>query len=821
MTALGESFGRGSMTNHYCDLKNADVILIMGSNAAEHHPIAFKWILRAKEKGATIIHVDPRFTRTSARCDFHVPLRSGTDIAFLGGMINYILEKNKYFKDYVVNYTNASFIVNSGFNFKDGLFSGYNAKDRKYDKSTWVFDTDGSGIPQRDMSLTHPRSVFQLLKKHYSRYTLDKVSSITGVSEENLLKVYEIYASTGAPDKAGTECYALGWTHHTVGSQNIRTMSIIQLLLGNMGIAGGGINALRGEPNVQGSTDHAILYNVLPGYLKTPSGSLGTLDGYLKKYTPVSKDPQSANYYSNYPKFFVSFLKSLWEDKATKDNEFGYHWLPKIDDGKHYSTMHMFDKMYDGKIKGLFVIGANTAVSTPNSNKVRKALENLDWMVGENIFNNETYEFWRAPGVDPKKIKTECFLLPAAASMEKEGSQSNSGRWVQWKYKAAEAPGDAIPVGEIEIKIMKAVKELYEKEGGPNAEAIVNLKWDYLDEKGSFDVMKVAKRINGVFLEDTVIEDKAKGTSTLFKKGQLVPGFGNLQVDGKTACGNWVISGSYTADGVNKMQSRGKEDPTGLGLFPNWSYAWPVNRRILYNRASCDINGRPYNPKRNILEWKGDKWVGDVPDGPWPPMANKAQGKYPFIMQKDGLGALFGPGMAEGPFPEHYEPLESPLEKNPMSSQRINPAAEIFSGEMDKVASEDSKYPYVCTTYSCTEHWCSGALTRWQAWLLEAMPELYVEIGEQLAKEKGIKNGQRVKVVSIRGEAPCVAMVTKRFKPFQVEGKTVHQVGMPFNYGWLYPKDGGDSTNVLTPTVGDANTFCPEYKAFMVNVEKL
>ncbi len=810
------------MTNHYCDLKNADVILIMGSNAAEHHPIAFKWIMRAKEKGATVIHVDPRYTRTSARCDFHVPLRSGTDIAFLGGMISYIIENKKYFKDYVLNYTNASFIIGEDYFFKDGLFSGYDAKKRKYDKATWVLEKDGKGIPKRDMSLTNPRSVFQMMRKHYSRYTLDKVSSITGVSKENLLKVYEIYSSTGVPDKAGTECYALGWTHHTTGSQNIRTMSIIQLLLGNMGIAGGGINALRGEPNVQGSTDHAILYNVLPGYLKTPSASLNTLEAYLHKCTPESKDPQSANYYQNYPKFFVSFLKSYWEDKATKENEFGYSWLPKMEDGKHYSTMHLFDRMYEGKIKGFFAIGADPAVSTPNSNKVRKALQNLDWLVGENIFNNETYEFWRGPGVDPKKNKTECFLLPAAATMEKEGSQSNSGRWVQWKYKAAEAPGDALPVGEIEIKIMAAVKKLYEKEGGPNAEAIVNLKWDYLDNKGHFDVMKVAKRINGVFLEDTVIEDKAKKTKTEFKKGQLVPGFGNLQADGKTACGNWCISGSYTADGLNRMASRGKEDPTGLGLFPNWAYAWPVNRRIMYNRASCDVNGKPYNPKRNILEWKGDKWVGDVPDGPWPPQADKEKGKYPFIMKQDGLGALFGPGMVEGPFPEHYEPLEGPLAKNPLSSQRMNPAAEIFKSDMDKVANASEKYPYVCTTYSCTEHWCTGALTRWQAWLLEMQPELYVEIGEKLAKEKGIKNGERIKVSSIRGEAPCVAMVTKRFKPFMVEGKEVHQVGMPFNYGWLFPKDStSDSTNMLTPTVGDANTFCPEYKAFMVNVEKL
>jgi len=810
------------MTNHYIDMRNSDCILIMGSNAAEHHPMAFKWMLKAKERGATLIHVDPRYTRTSARCDFHVPLRSGTDIAFLGGMINYILEKNKFFKEYVINYTNASFIVGKDYTFNDGLFSGYNAEKRKYDKATWVLDKDDAGKPKRDMTLSDPRCVFQIMKKHYSRYTLDKVSSITGVSKENLLKVYEVYSATGVPDKAGTECYALGWTHHTVGSQNIRTMAIIQLLLGNMGIAGGGINAMRGEPNVQGSTDQCILYGNLPGYLKMPTASLDTLDAYLHKCTPESKDPQSANYYQNYPKFFISFLKALYDDKATKENGFGYNWLPKLDDGKHYSTMHMFDKMYEGKIKGYFCIGADTAVSSPNTAKVRKAMEKLDWLVGENIFNNETYEFWRGPGVNPKKIKTECFLLPAAATMEKEGSQSNSGRMIQWKYKAAEAPGDGLAVGEIEIKIMAAVKELYAKEGGAYPEPILNLKWDYLDGEGRFNALKVSQQLNGRFLQDTVVEDKVKNTKTEFKKGQCVPGFGNLQLDGSTACGNWVHSGSFTADGVNLMARRGKDDPTGLGIYPNWAFVWPVNRRILYNRASCDINGKPYNPNRKILEWTGEKWVGDVPDGPWPPMANKEKGKYPFIMKTDGVGALFGPGMAEGPFPEHYEPLEGPLAKNPLSGQLINPAIEIFKSDLDKIERASEKFPYVCTTYSCTEHWCTGALTRWQAWLLEAMPAAYIEIGEGLAKQQGIKNGQRIRVSSVRGSVTCVAMVTKRLKPFTIEGKTVHQVGMPFNYGWLFPKGTkDDSTNFLTPTAGDANTFCPEYKAFMVNVTKL
>ncbi len=810
------------MTNHYVDMRNSDCILIMGSNAAEHHPMAFRWMLKAKERGATLIHVDPRYTRTSARCDYHVPIRSGTDIAFLGGMINYILSNDKWFKEYVLYYTNASFIVGKDYTFNDGLFSGYDAEKRKYNKDTWVLEKEDSGIPKRDMTLNDPRCVFQMMKAHYSRYSLDKVSSITGVSKENLLKVYQAYSATGVPDKVGTECYALGWTHHTVGSQNIRTMSIIQLLLGNMGMAGGGINAMRGEPNVQGSTDQAILYNVLPGYLKTPSASLESLEHYLEKYTPESKDPQSANYYQNYPKFFISFLMSLFDDKATKENGFGYNWLPKLDDGKHYSTLHMFDAMYAGKVKGYFCVGADTAVSTPNTSKVRKAMENLDWLVGENIFNNETYEFWRGPGVDPKKIKTECFLLPAAATMEKEGSQSNSGRMIQWKYKAAEAPGDGLPVGEIEIKLMKAVKELYVKEGGPNAEPIVNLYWDYLDGKGHFDALKVAKRMNGIFLKDTVVEDKFKGTTTEFKKGQCVPGFGNLQLDGSTCAGNWVHSGSFGADGENKMAKRGKEDPTGLGIFPNWAYVWPVNRRIMYNRASCDLNGKPWDPKRKVVEWVGDKWVGDVPDGPWPPPADKEKGKLPFIMKTDGVAAIFGPGMVDGPFPEHYEPLEGPLDKNPLNGQLFNPAVEIFKSDRDKVERASKKFPYVCTTYSCTEHWCTGALTRWQAWLLEAMPAAYMEIGDALAKEKGITNGERIKVSSVRGSVTCVAMVTKRLKPFTIEGKTVHQVGMPFNYGWLFPKGTkDDSTNFLTPTVGDANTFCPEYKAFMVNVEKL
>ncbi len=804
------------MTNHYIDIRNADVILIMGSNAAEMHPISFKWVLRAKEtRGAKIIHVDPRFTRTSAQSDYYVPLRSGTDIAFLGGMIKYILDNNKYFEEYVRDYTNASCIIDDKFDFKDGLFSGYDPTTRKYDKATWVFKMDDKGVPQKDPTFQNPRCVLQMLKAHYSRYDLEKVSSITGTPVEDLKTVYEVYASTGVRDRAGTELYALGWTQHTVGVQNIRTMSIIQLLLGNMGIAGGGINALRGEPNVQGSTDHAILSHILPGYLKAPVASLATLEDYLKKNTPKTNEPQSANWYQNTPKYMVSLLKAWYGDKATKENDFGYAYVPKLDDGQDATLLNMIDSMYEGKVKGFTCVGQDPACSLPNASKVREAFTKLDWMVHMNIFDNETASFWKGPGMDPKKIKTEVFLIPVAASMEKEGSMSNSGRMLQWKYVAETPPGDALSTGDVIIRLMNKLKALYKKDKGVFADPIINLAWNYTDEKGNYDPLGVAKAINGYFLEDITIGDKS------YKKGQCVPGFGNLQADGKTSCGNWIQSGSFTADGTNLIARRKKDDPTGLGLYPEWGWAWPVNRRILYNRASVDKDGQPWDPSRAILKWVDGKWVGDVPDGPWPPLSDKEKGKLPFIMKPDGVGALFGPGLAEGPFPEHYEPLEGPLSKNLISAQLSSPVIKIFKKECDVYSGCDPKFPFVCTTYSCTEHWCTGAETRWQSWLTEAQPEAYVEISKELAELRGIKNGERVRVESPRGKVECVAMVTTRFRPFTIGGQTIHQVGMTFNYGWLFPKDCGDTANLLTPTVGDANTMTPEYKAFMVNVTKV
>jgi len=844
------------MTNHWIDVKNADVILIMGSNAAENHPISMKWITKAKEMGAKLIVVDPRFTRTASKADIYAPIRSGTDIAFLGGMIKYILDNNLYFKDYVVNYTNATFLVNPEFRGSgelQGVFSGYNEKTRKYDKKTWSYQMDENGIPKKDPTLKDPNCVFRLLKKHYSRYTIDNVSSITGTPKEKLLEVYKTYASTGKPDRVGTELYAMGWTQHTVGTQNIRAMSIIQLLLGNVGMAGGGINALRGQSNVQGSTDQGILFHILPGYLPVPTASLIDLKFYIEKYTPITKDPKSVNWWGNRGKYITSYLKAIYGNKATKDNDFGYAWLPKLDEGMNGSWLVLFDQMLKGKFEGFFAWGQNPACSSGNAGKVRKALAKLKWMVNVDMFDNETGSFWRGPDMNPAEIQTEVFQLPTASSVEKEGSLTNSGRLLQWKYKAIEPMGESKPDSEIINELYFRVKRLYQKEGGKFPAPILNLTWDY-GEKGpdgkikKIDIHRVAKEVNGYYLED-IFDTKVTPPKQLGKKGSLCTNFVTLQADGTTSCGNWIYSGSYTEkDGkvINMMARRGKDDPTGLGLYSGWAWCWPVNRRVLYNRASVDLQGRPWDPKRAVIKWNPTKlnpltnkpgvWEGDVPDGPAPPMADEKAGKYPFIMRADGMGAIFGPGLADGPFPEHYEPLESPVMENLMSKKhRINPTIKLFypvTGPNDMPAKEgpledifvvaDTRYPIVATTYRVSEHWQTGVLTRHLPWQLEMMPQIFVEMSKELAEEKGIKGGEKVIVSSVRGKVWAIAMVTERFKPFKIMDRTIHQVGLPFHFGWQYPEDGssGDSSNLLSPTIGDANTHIPETKAFMVNIEK-
>ncbi len=819
------------MTNHWIDIQHSDCILIMGSNAASNHPISFKYVTKAMEKGAKLISVDPRFTQTSSRADIYAALRSGSDIAFLGGMIKYILDNNLIQEKYVKYYTNASFLVDPDFKLpgeNDGVFSGL--KDGKYDKSTWKFQTDAQGVVKKDKSLKDPNCVFQLLKKHYSRYNLDLVSQITGTPKESLLAVYKEYAKTGETGKAGTIMYAMGWTQHTVGVQNIRTMSIIQLLLGNMGVAGGGVNALRGESNVQGSTDQCLLFHILPGYLQTPAASLPTLAAYNEKNTPQTKEPKSLNWWGNKPKYIASLLRAHYGMNATLEE--AYNYLPKLDDGKTYSWLNIFDEMYKGKFTGFFSWGQNPACSGASSNKTRQALTKLDWMVNVNIFDSETGSFWRGPGMDPTKIKTEVFNLPCAASIEKEGSITNSGRWMQWRYKAVNPPGDALPDGDIITELFYKVQELYEKEGGPLAEAITKMTWDYGPKSADgkvrhLDTHYIAKEINGYFLEDKEVKGK------LFKKGDLVPSFAFLQDDGSTSSGNWLYCNSYTDKG-NMAARRGKKDESGIGLYPEWSWCWPVNRRIIYNGASVDPEtGAPWDKEHPVIMWNGSKWVGDVPDG----VAAPGAGRPPFIMKPHGVASIFGPGLKDGPFPEHYEPLECPIEKNLMSAQYINPTAfrfDVEGTELDKRATCDPRYPFVCSTYRVSEHWQTGLMTRWCPWLAEMQPEMFVEMSVELAKLRGIANGEHVIVKSARGEVECVAIVTERFKPFNIAGQTVHQVGIPWHYGWVTTAmrkfvhgdkkpevfTSGDSANLVTPFIGDPNTMIPESKAFMVNVEK-
>ncbi|MFC1935484.1 formate dehydrogenase-N subunit alpha, partial [Chloroflexota bacterium] len=613
-------------------------------------------------------------------------------------------------------------------------------------------------------------------------------------------EVCETYVATGKPGKAGTIMYAMGTTQHTHGTQNIRSYSILQLLLGNVGVSGGGINAMRGEANVQGSTDHCLLAHILPGYLSQPQNKDATLEKYLERATPKSNDPKSANWWQNYPKYIVSLLKAWYGDAATAGNDFGYQYLPKTTKPYNdYSWIGLFEAMYAGTIKGLMVWGQNPAVCGPNVNMERKALDKLDWLVAVDLWETETAAFWKRPGVNSSQINTEVFLLPAAVSFEKEGSVTNSGRWSQWRYKALNPPGEAEEDLWIINKLVLKLKELYNREGGPTEEAITRLTWDYGDTP---DVHKVAKEINGYDLTT----------------GELLPSFGKLKDDGTTTSGNWLYCASYTEAGNMAARRDPTPGPFGIGLHPNWGWVWPVNRRIIYNRASVDLDGIPWDKEHPVIWWQDGKWVGDVPDGGWPPMAvDPEKTKHPFIMKPEGHARLFGMGRADGPFPEHYEPWESPVD-NLLSGTQSSPAIKIWASEMD-FKGDPNQFPIVATTYRVSEHWQSGQMTRNLPWLVELMPEMFVELSEELAREKDIENGGRVIVETARGQVEGVAIVTKRFKPFQINGREVHQIGMPWHWGYTGISK-GDSANMLTPHVGDANTMIPEYKAFLCNIRK-
>ena len=642
------------MTNHWRDLKNSDLILINGANPAEAHPVGFQWFMRAKlDRGAKLVHADPRFTRTSAVADTYLRIRTGTDVAYFGGLINHVLQNNLQLQEYVANYTNAAWIVNSGYSFKDGLFSGYDAAKRTYSTSTWSYQTDpATGYAQTDYTLQNPQTVFQLMKQHYSRYTPDVVENITGIPKAQFQQVAQMVGEMGRPDKVMSIVYAVGLTHHTTGSELIRSGAVLQLLLGNIGMPGGGMNAERGHANIQGNTDHAISWDILPGYMRIPAPGQKNLDDYVAQSAAKKSHPNSWNFFGlNYRKFMVSLLKAWYGDAATAQNEFAFDYVPKP--ASNASWITIFDQALKGKMEGIILSGMTATSIGPDSNQVLKALTKLKWLVVMDPLPTTSSEFWHAPGMDAAGIDTEVFMLPATHWIEKDGSFVNSGRWMQWKDQVLQPQGNSRHDHWILADLFNRVKKLYQDQGGKFPDPINAVTLNYKDPlKPELD--EIAQEING------------KDLTT----GKRLATFANLKDDGTTTAGDWIYTGHYPdasapaalgrssanlarrRDGV---QNAAKNDPTGLGFYPNWAWSWPLNRRILYNRASADLTGQPWDPKRPGIRWNGAAWVGDVPD--YPATMNPADPAawLPFIMNGEGTGRLFSSSMVDGPFPETKE----------------------------------------------------------------------------------------------------------------------------------------------------------------------
>ncbi|RKH79569.1 formate dehydrogenase [Corallococcus sp. AB045] len=846
MPGLGITFGRGGATTFQQDLQHSDCILIQGSNMAECHPVGFQWVMEAKARGAKVIHVDPRYTRTSAVADVYAPIRVGSDIAFLGGLIHYVLEHERYFRNYVVQYTNAATLIREGFQDTEdleGLFSGYQPKDNRYDTHTWQYqgvsgvvpaaghkeltDEPGAGAgghdhrvdlrdEHRDETLQHPRCVFQLLKRHFARYTPKVVSQVCGVDEALFLQVAQTLCDNSNPERTSAFCYAVGWTQHSVGVQYIRTAAILQLLLGNIGRPGGGILALRGHASIQGSTDIPTLYNLLPGYLPMPRAS-GTdaLEHYIRK------NKSGSGWWSEFPKYAVSLLKAWFGDRATKDNDYLFAHLPRLT-GNH-SHMQTVADMADGKLQGYFVMGENPAVGSMNGALQRKGLRKLDWLVVRDFTLIETAEFWRtAPEVQsgqvrPEDIQTEVFFFPAAAHTEKDGTFTNTQRLLQWHHKAVEPAGDTRSELHFTYHLGRKLRERYAGSTDPKDAPLLDLTWDYPTHGPHAEpsAEAVLKEINGYSVAD----------------GKLVDGFTALKDDGSTACGCWIYSGCYK-DGVNQTARR-KPGQEQTWVAPEWGWAWPSNRRILYNRASADANGKPWSERKRYVWWDAGekKWTGeDVPDfiADRPPEYRPPEGATglatiagndPFLLQADGKGWLFAPsGMMDGPLPTHYEPMESVV-PNPLYAQQCSPTREEWKRKDNPYhrAWGDPRYPYLVTTYRLTEHHTAGGMSRWLSWLSELQPEMFCEISPELALEKGLNNGDWCTLATARGDLECRALVTERIRPLKVKGRQVHQIGLPYHWG-VTGRVRGEGANELTAFVADQNVDIQESKAFTADL---
>ena len=813
---------------------------------AENHPVGFQWVIAARERGAKIIHVDPRFTRTSAMADIWVPLRAGSDVIFLGALVNYVLSNNKEFREYVVRYTNAPTILRDDFRGTedlDGLFSGWDAKEKKYDPDTWFYrsapkkkidevpvyaDAGGGHAKDRggeaqdfanfdwDFTLEDPLCVYQVLKRHFSRYTPEMVEKYCGVPQDVFLKAADTFASASGPEKTAAICYAVGWTQHSNGVQIIRTAAILQLLLGNIGRPGGGILALRGHASIQGSTDVPTLYDILPGYLPMPFFLAGAnqLSDYIKKHKVRT------GLWSNFDAYIISLLKAYYGQAATKKNDFGFNWLPRVT-GDHSHFGYWMD-MQDGKMEGLFVMGQNPAVGAPNGRFERTALAKLKWLVVRDMVETETASFWLdSPEVvrgelNPENIATEVFLFPAAGTAEKEGTFTNTQRLLQYRDKAVDPPGDARSDAWFMYHLGGRIKAKAKNDPRPRNAGINALTWDYPVEGAvrEPDVESVLKEINGWTVKDR----------------KQLPHLQNLKNDGSTVCGAWIYCGVYPEEGHNRANDRNPKDLLGHG----WGFSWPNDCRIIYNRASARPDGAPWSERKKLVWWDEAKkeWTGlDNADykkdlAPTTPDDLDAGfgvvglgGARPFTLHGDGVGWLYVPsGLKDGPLPAHYEPLES-LIQNPLYKQQTDPAASKKERPDNPYAQEigDPRYPYVLTTYRLTEHHTAGGMTRTLGRLAELQPELFTEVSPELAEEAGLKHGDWATISTPRASIQARVLITRRMRPVWIDGRRIHQVGLPYHWG-NKGKVKGDVVNDLLAISEEPNVRIMETKALVCNV---
>jgi formate dehydrogenase major subunit len=810
---------------------------------AECHPVGFRWVMEAKQRGATIIHVDPRFTRTSAVADIYVPIRAGTDIVFLGALISYVINNERYFREYVTSYTNASAIVREDYQDAedlDGLFSGWQEDKAQYGGPTWRYEgnehkgQEAHRVPDShaersahfagpkvkahatDHTLQHPRCVFQIVKRHFQRYTPEMVEEVCGITADQFHKIAAILCRNSGRERTSAFCYSVGWTQHSAGAQFIRAAAILQLLLGNIGRPGGGILALRGHATIQGSTDIPTLYDLLPGYLPMPkAGADHSLDDYMEHYTARS------GWWTEFPKYIVSLLKAWYGDAATPNNGFCFDYLPKIT-GDH-SHMTTVVNMADGDVKGYFVMGQNAVVGSPNSGLQRKGLRNLEWLVVRDFYLIETAEFWKdSPEyergeVNAETIGTEVFFFPAATHTEKNGSFTQTQRVVQWHHAAIGPPGDCRSELHFAYHLGRRLKELYADSTDPKDRPIQDLAWNYPVEGRIAEpsAEAVLAEINGYTVADRT----------------PLSGFVDLKRDGSTTCGCWIYSGIY-ANGVNRAANR-KPATDRYHYGSDWGFAWPANRHILYNRASADSEGRPWSERKALVWWDAAKqeWTGhDVPDfikqlRPDYRAAENSQGVQtisgddPFLLQPDGKGWLFAPtGLQDGPLPTHYEPIESVVQ-NPLYGQQCNPVRLEYDRTDNQMGRPyaDPRFPYVITTYRLTEQHTSGAMSRWLSWLAELQPEMFCEISPALAQERGLRNGDWATIFTARTEIEVRVLVTERVKPLKLGRRIVHQIGLPYHWG----NRGlvlGDAANELVAFTADPNVSIQESKALTGNI---